>query len=1262
MANSLKIRSLNINGMQCKKKRDLVFHEVTKYNNEIILLQETHTSVLDERHYKLKWGPNVYFSHGTTNSRGICTIVPKNLNATSKVLYSDLEGRLLIIQLIMDGTEYIVCNIYAPVSSSENDQILLLQQMSTQLAEYKDNNLILGGDWNVVLDPNIDKKSKRSTVCTNIRYRNMLVSFLEEYGLIDCWRLTHPNMKKFTCRSGKKGEGVTQTRIDMIFLSECLLNILTEAKIEAGFKSDHNFVTAKLKLSNCKRGKGFWKFNNKLLSDQIYVGMIKTMLNDEIKINEHYVDKGFLWDYLKMRVRSETMIYSGHLQTLKKEYLYNLTNELNRLDNMYMDNPTDDIWQQLDTSRRELEEINKESLASTIFRSKCEWAEHGEKSSKFFLNLEKHNYENKNISSLQVGTETITDEKKILGEIKIYYENLYSSNTTDHRKLKEILKDVPKLNEVQKHKTKGIITYDECLKSLKSLSNGKTPGLDGITTDFYKFFWIDISTVVLDSINYAFFKNEMSVDQRIGIITLSPKKQKIRSLLKNWRPITLLCVDYKILAKALAMRLHTILPDYIDESQFGYIKDRYIGENIRCLIDLNNMCIKKNQEAFAIQIDFEKAFDSINWDFMFTSLEQMNFDQDFIKWVKILYRNTTSCVINNGHKTEQFNLRRGVHQGCPLSALLFIILVQVLQQMLTNSKNIKGILVKNKEIKVLQMADDTTILTRDIKDVPRILKLLKLFHVISGLKTNIEKTVAYKLGKNQNVILQNNQYGLNWSKPPIKLLGITITDDKNTEKRENFSEKIQGIEVLTRIWCTRNLSMKGKLTIINSLLIPKLIYPCTVLDVSTDIIQTATEHIKTFFWNWKRPKIKIDTIIRKIENGGIKFPCLDCKIKSWKTLWAIRALKYEDSNPLWIKIVDTLLPDELSLCYLLKCHPTMNYLHKYCPDLPEIYKDIICTWSAVNDNIDYCTKDSIKDECIWLNKNISANNNPLYMNHAMSSNLLYVKDLLNDRNEFLNQADLNRRHSTRLNFLDMLKIRLSIPHKWRDILKGETPEIKNEVLLYRKLRRYRNLKSKDIYWLILYKSHDCLSPSNNHIYWKDKYSLTEEDMVKIYTIPYIATKRTNLQSLQYKCNHKIINCNYWLNKIKILDSPKCRFCQEKETVEHYFYSCKVTKQFWKSFLSWWNLANSEMINALYESDIVLGYIKNNIEGKVNIILNCCLLIGKEMIHEQKSCDKQPDIYKYHCKLKDYILTEKVIATNQNKMDKLIDDWGDILYL
>jgi hypothetical protein len=399
---------------------------------------------------------------------------------------------------------------------------------------------------------------------------------MDEYDMVDCWRLAHPNLKKFTCRSGKHGPNVTQSRIDIFFISEALLNTLTSTKIEAGFKSDHNFITMSIRLSDLKRGKGTWKFNNDLLTDKTYVDLIKALLLEEIELNNHYEDKGFLWDYLKMRIRSETMLYSGKIHKKKRDDLKRLAGESEKLDNEYMETPTDDIYLQLTSIKREIEENNKEKLSGSIFRSKCDWAEQGEKNSKYFLNLEKYNYANKCISSLNCNGTMVTNEKEVLKEIKTFYEKLYSSNTIDQDQLNKTLVHIPKLTASQKSLTKGVVTYEECLKALKSLSNGKTPGMDGITADFYKFFWIDIGQVVLNSINHAFQKNEMSRDQRMGIISLSPKKGKVRSFLKNWRPITLLTVDYKLLAKVLAMRLGTILPDYIDETQFGYIKDIYI--------------------------------------------------------------------------------------------------------------------------------------------------------------------------------------------------------------------------------------------------------------------------------------------------------------------------------------------------------------------------------------------------------------------------------------------------------------------------------------------------------------------------------------------------------------------------------------------------------------------------------------------------------------------------------------------------------------
>ena len=166
--------------------------------------------------------------------------------------------------------------------------------------------------------------------------------------------------------------------------------------------------------------------------------------------------------------------------------------------------------------------------------------------------------------------------------------------------------------------------------------------------------------------NYAFQFGELSVDQRRGVISLIPKKDRSREFLKNWRPLSLLNVDYKILAKALAMRLQKFLPILINEDQTGYVKGRYIGENIRLISDIIQYYKDRNLSGLLLLVDFEKAFDTIEWSFIDRVLLSFNFGTLFRKWVKIIYCNVHSCVINNGYISEFFPQSRGVRQGCPL--------------------------------------------------------------------------------------------------------------------------------------------------------------------------------------------------------------------------------------------------------------------------------------------------------------------------------------------------------------------------------------------------------------------------------------------------------------------------------------------------------------------------------------------------------------------------------------------------------------------
>ena len=165
---------------------------------------------------------------------------------------------------------------------------------------------------------------------------------------------------------------------------------------------------------------------------------------------------------------------------------------------------------------------------------------------------------------------------------------------------------------------------------------------------------------------------------RTSIITLLPKKGRDLLLLKNWRPISLLNSDYKILSKILSLRMKKVSGLLISNDQYGFIKGRFIGENIRLFIDIQSVCKIENIDGLALSIDFEKAFDMIDWNFMYDALRVFGFDQYFINWVKLLYTDIQGRVINNGFASDSFEIKRGVRQGCPLSPYLFIIAVEVL--------------------------------------------------------------------------------------------------------------------------------------------------------------------------------------------------------------------------------------------------------------------------------------------------------------------------------------------------------------------------------------------------------------------------------------------------------------------------------------------------------------------------------------------------------------------------------------------------------
>ena len=175
---------------------------------------------------------------------------------------------------------------------------------------------------------------------------------------------------------------------------------------------------------------------------------------------------------------------------------------------------------------------------------------------------------------------------------------------------------LPKLNENQTLKYEGAISVCELLKALSSMDNDKSPGNDGITKEFYIKFCDVVKKPFCASIQQSFIKGELSTSQKQAIIKLIKKKDRDKRFIKNWRPISLLNVDMKLISKVLASRLKSVISTIVNENQVTYVNNRFISESGRLISDVFEITNSLNIEGLLMTVDIEKAFHSINNSFL----------------------------------------------------------------------------------------------------------------------------------------------------------------------------------------------------------------------------------------------------------------------------------------------------------------------------------------------------------------------------------------------------------------------------------------------------------------------------------------------------------------------------------------------------------------------------------------------------------------------------------------------------------------------
>ena len=472
------------------------------------------------------------------------------------------------------------------------------------------------------------------------------------------------------------------------------------------------------------------------------------------------------------------------------------------------------------------------------------------------------------------------------------------------------------------------------------------------------------------------------------IITSLPKGDKPREFLKNWRPISLLNVTYKLISSVIATRMKKVMNLIISKTQTGFLTNRYIGESTRLIYDIMKHTEDEKINGLLMLIDFEKAFDSISWNFLYKSFEFFNFGENIIKWVKILNTNITASVQQCGFLSKPFDILRGCRQGDPIASLEFLLPAQFLYLMIEANKNIKGITIKGKEYKMTQFADDTTMILDGTKNSLQMsLNTIEIFGTYSGLKMNKEKTQLIWIGKKRNSKDKlETTLDLHWGENGFDLLGIKYNTNLKKMIELNYSKYTKQAEQVIKHWNKRMLTPMGKITVIKCFIMSKFVHIFTSLPTPTeDKLKPIRKMLYDFLWDNKTDKIKRTKVTQTYNLGGLKMVDIDNFIKAIKISWIRRLITTTDQP--WSTLFEDTITKKIDIIKLgpnyLKTLKTKNLFWK-------------STFEAYTDYCIINKPKTIKQKLetpIWYNSEISAED--LYMPEWYKQGVIAVGDILN---------------------------------------------------------------------------------------------------------------------------------------------------------------------------------------------------------------------------------------------------------------------------
>ena len=918
---------VNFNANGCSeptKRQDLIQH-LKNVNSHIVFLSETHSSRLTEEDWRAEWRGPIVFSHGNSLSGGVATLFSSRLDVDIVSHRELLPGRCMYVQAKIFNFTFNLFNIHAPNVGAE--RLAFLENLNKFISTLDtDDILVLAGDFNSTLDPALDRKSAREGHLPSSR---ALQSLVDKHSLVDVWREYYPDKRQYTwSKTGSDGP-VSAARLDRLYVSDNAVAFVRDPRILnfSSFRSDHCPLRAAFQLAPLPKSSGHWCLNQSVLDEPDYQSEVASFWGQWQQRKADFSSPALWWEIGKNHIRVISKQYTVYRKARLAALEADLAGQVSYLSSL--SDPSAEQLELLAEKKTQLDELYLINVKGACVRTRFHHMHSLTSPTKFFFNMEQRQGSRRTLNLVEREDGTVTESPaEIKSDVVDFYKSLYSKSDTDPVSQDLLLDGLPRVSEESAALLDEPLAIGEFAEALKSCASNKTPGLDGLPYEFYKTFWDVLGQDFFQVFRHCADNGELPTSCTRSVVTLLPKSGNL-GLIKNWRPISLLCTDYKIFSKVLSNRLKATLPEIIHPDQTYTVPGRNIFNNLHLMRDCIRVANLKNLPLAVVSLDQEKAFDRVDHGWLLKTLRAFGVGDKFVSMIELLYAKAQCILKINGDLCAPFDFARGIRQGCPLSGSLYAISIEPLLHYVRKSDDIRGFSPDQSvpPVKSSGYADDVdSFITRDSEFVA-LTKCIDIYERASSAKVNFVKSEGLWCGSWRG--RQDAPLNLRWNSEGLKCLGVFLGNTEAFEQR-NWEGLLEAAQQRLSVWkpLFRHLSIKGRVVLVNSLAASKLWHKLQVLTPPKPLLRNLQKYFIDIIWCEGKHWLRQETLALHPSDGGLGLADIAVKLSSFRAQY-IRDVLLSSKNHSSAAIAT----------YIAKCFLELDYSHHWlsCRPSPEIF-------------------------------------------------------------------------------------------------------------------------------------------------------------------------------------------------------------------------------------------------------------------------------------------------------------------------------------